>query len=82
MSNLNAFKAELRGRVEDYATTFQLVSGGALKTQKEKDSLNDKSYEKLEQWILEQCSGWSMDMDKISVKLEVDPEDTTLQLDF
>ncbi len=73
----------MRGRVEDYATTFQLVSGGALKTQKEKDSLNDKSYEKLEQWIFEQLSTWLLDKpEKVQVEQKVNPEDTTLNLDF
>ncbi len=83
MSKLSEFRAELRNRAADFATSYQLASGSELKTQKQKDELNDKAYEKLEKFILEEFNTWIIDSTKKQdAELEINPEDTTLQLDF
>ncbi len=74
MSNLNEFRAELKGKVIDFATVYQISS---------KDAQIDKSYEKLEKYILESFNTWLMDgVKKVDVEPAPNPEDTTLQLDF
>lgn len=83
MASLNEFKTELRGRLIDFATSYQLVHGGEVKTQKQKDEWTDKGYEKLERWILEQFNTWLIDgPKKVPLEPEVNPEDTTISLDF
>ncbi len=82
MSNLNAFREELKGKVLDYATTFQLVSGGSLKTKKQQDELNEKNYEKLEKYILETYNSWMLDgVKKVNIEPPA-PKPDTINLDF
>lgn len=74
-SNLNEFREELKGKIFDFATVYQ-VSSSYPKI--------EKSYEKLEKFILETYNSWMIDSNR---KIEVpeakeNPEDTTLQLDF
>ncbi len=83
MSGLNEFKAELRIRTMDFATVYQLVSNSVLKTQDKKDETNQKAYDRLERFILESFNTWIMDNPKkVQIEPEIDPEDTTISLDF
>ncbi len=83
MASLNEFRSQFKERAEDYATAFQLVSGGELRTQKQKDEVNYKAYEKLETWVLEQFNTWIMENPvKVPLETKENPEDTTVSLDF
>ncbi len=82
MEKLNEFREELKGKILDYATTFQLISGATLKDKKKQDELNEKNYEKLEKFILETYNTWMLDgVKKVNIEPPV-PTKETVNLDF
>lgn len=82
MADLNNFKAEFKNRVIDFATSYQILSDGTTRTQEEKDELTQEFYNKLEKWTLERFNTWIINSSSKTPIEDVDPQDTTISLDF
>lgn len=84
MEGLNNFKAEFKNQAINFASVYHVIkSGDGNREEKIEDA-----YTKFEKFVLDRFNTWILDMPSKTVPEEpdltpkVDPEDTTLSLDF
>lgn len=70
-------KEELREKIFGFEVTKYLLETGTIRTEKQKEDMVNDSYKRLEKWIFENVGNVKLEEEPV-----IDPEDTTINMDF